>query len=72
MNNSTTGLSVQFFKVIITTGHARSGKSTGSTLSVNRLASDFARAVTKSPFASKWVQTWTKVVIKLIKLARLQ
>jgi hypothetical protein len=26
----------------------------------------------KIPFASKWVQTWTEVVIKLIKLAGLQ
>jgi hypothetical protein len=57
MKRSTTGLKVRFFRVVITTGHGRTGKSTGNTLSELWTTPDRGYAVMNGPLARKSIMS---------------
>src|ERR1700731_4425195 len=65
MKRSTTGLRVRFFSVTVLTGHGRTGKSTGNTLSDLKYATDLGIAVMNWPSARKWVMTDMDSVTRL-------
>ena len=56
MKRSTVGLSVLFLRVTMLTGHGRTGKSTGSTLSGLKYATDRGIAVMKSSSSESWTR----------------
>ena len=66
IKRSTTGLKVRFFSVVITTGHGRAGKSTGSTFSELWTTADRGYAVINELLARKLVMSGMERVTRLV------
>ena len=65
MKRSTTGLKVRFFSVVMTTGHGRAGRSTGSTFSELWTTIDRGYAVINGPLARKLTMSGMERVTRL-------